>query len=488
MSTPAPRPTILFATGLGTGSRYFFQTDIIPCLLRHGATVVGAVPNPEAVAKELTDGSATLVLERLTAGRHERPMSGLGRIAAGCIGYLRSTGVSHRMNLAIQHHYRDSSTVEGRGALKRALIHLLNGAAWVLQRSRVMRRLFAAWLSRRRARGHYRELFERHRPCLVVVSSPGWFDSDEELLLEARAHGAKTVALVVGWDHTSSRGLASPAPDRICAWSDIQKRELVVGSDLAPSRVDVLGAAHFDGYRRPRCALPRGQFLASHRLDPRRSVVSFACSFVSKSSNVGVVRLLAEAIAADRVGRPAQLLVRLHPTHFKKPGQVLDEVLEEVDEYRRIASGYPHVHLDYPVLNSDHPPMSTARADLVALASLLRHSRVFVTLFSTMVLEAALTDTPTVCAALEPPAEWQLERRLPIQRALDWPTHERIIGSGAAIIAHTAEELVSAVRTYLEHPGLHALERWRFALDEATYLDGQSGPRIADYLWRLALE
>jgi hypothetical protein len=102
-----------------------------------------------------------------------------------------------------------------------------------------------------------------------------------------------------------------------------------------------------------------------------------------------------------------------------------------------------------------------------------------------MVLESCFNDVPVVAAAFDPPAS-QLEDFLPISKVLDWPTHDRIIRSGAAAVARDPRQLIDAVRRYLADQGLHKSERRSFAEQECTFIDGKCSPRLADVIARRA--
>ncbi|MBI4236172.1 MAG: hypothetical protein HY688_02290 [Chloroflexi bacterium] len=490
--SPAVRqPTVFLATSIGVGVRYFFQTEIVPTLLEAGIRVIGLVPDPEAVQGELASDPSSVPLEALRPAR-PGPEQANGRWRALRLArnvgveYLRTFGMSRRMNLAV---IRDSRAWEEHRLTRgkaRYLVPPLRLAAAAMRRSRAARAFFTRYLESRPPPNSHADLFDTYAPDLVVVSSPGWWPEDEDLIREARARGVPTLAVVVGWDHPSSKGLPAARPDRTLAWSEVQRRELVDGSDMDPDRIAVAGVAHFDYYLRDGFAVSREEFFAQHSLDRSRRLITFGCSFVGISSNVEIVRRLAEAVAGDRLAVPAQLLIRLHPTHLKRAEAQYVEVVREVDAYEQMARDLPHVHLDRPLVTGRDVANLTTRADLVGLASLLRHSDVFVTLFSTMALEAAVNDTPTVTVALDPPPEWRWEHAIPITRALDWPTHQRIIASGATTVALSPEEMTSGVNAYLRDRTLDAEARRRFALQECTFLNSGAGERIASYILSMA--
>ncbi len=131
----------------------------------------------------------------------------------------------------------------------------------------------------------------------------------------------------------------------ITCWSQIQKEELVLGSDWEAERVHVGGIPSYDGYFRRQWVMPREEYYRLHHLDPQRKLLGYACSFVTFSPNYQNVEALARMVAQDRFSQPAQLLIRLHPNHF------MDEPLYagERERIRRLAQELPHVHVVEPV-------------------------------------------------------------------------------------------------------------------------------------------
>jgi hypothetical protein len=125
--------------------------------------------------------------------------------------------------------------------LARALVELL-------RRSSAARRALVSFQTRFTPR-LYADLFEKYQPALVVASTPGW-RMDRYLLREAHARGVETAAVVVGWDNSSSYSISGSPVDWISCWSQLQKDELVFGSDWRPDRVHVGGIPSYDGYFR----------------------------------------------------------------------------------------------------------------------------------------------------------------------------------------------------------------------------------------------
>jgi CDP-glycerol glycerophosphotransferase (TagB/SpsB family) len=118
---------------------------------------------------------------------------------------------------------------------------------------------------------------------------------------------------------------------------------------------------------------------------------------------------------------------------------------------------------------------------------MLAHSDVFLTVYSTMVVEAAIHDRPIVSACIDAPHGWNRRRKfsLPLSEIGDWPTHDRFRRSGAGRVALDERGLREAVSAYLHQPGADQESRRRFVEREVTFTDGSAGSRTGQHLLSL---
>jgi hypothetical protein len=400
------------------------------------------------------------------------------------LGFLRRVGGSRRINTRAMDSYVEQVMVEV-SPRQVPVLPLALAARFLLRRSaRARAALLRAQL--KFTPGIYADLLDRHRPSLVVASTPGW-RQDRYLLREAAAHGLKTASVVVGWDNPSSYSLPGAPVGNIVCWSDIQKEELVLGSDWDPQRVHIGGIPIYDGYLRKEWALSREAYFRLHRLDPQRKLLSYACSFVSFSPNYQNVEALADLVASDRLGIPCQLVVRLHPNHFWDNWLFADER----ERIFRLAREIPHVHVVEPVPIGGELGHYSGE-DVAEKASMMAHADVFLTVYSTMVVEAAIHDRPIVSVCIDAPRGWGYTRRfylrkysLALSRIGDWPTHDRFRRSGAGRVVFDRRQLAEAVEAYLRDPALDRAARRAFVEREITFTDGSAGTRTANALLSL---
>ena len=305
---------------------------------------------------------------------------------------------------------------------------------------------------------------------------------DRYLLREAAAHGVRTVAAIVGWDNPSSYNLNGAPMDYITCWSEIQKEELVLGSDWDPRRVNISGVPAYDGYFLRSWLIPRDEYFRQHGLDPQRKLLSYAASFVSFSPNLQNIDALARLVSGDALSAPCQLLIRLHPNHF------WDNHLfaGEREQIRRLGSELPHVHVVEPVPLGGSLGYYSGE-DMPEKASMMAHSDVFLTVYSTMVVETAIHGRPIISACLDAPGGWNTPRKysLPLSEIGNWPTHDRFRRSGFGRIAMDERQLRQAIDFYLQAPDAESAERQAFIERECTFTDGSAGRRTGEYLLSL---
>jgi CDP-glycerol glycerophosphotransferase (TagB/SpsB family) len=118
---------------------------------------------------------------------------------------------------------------------------------------------------------------------------------------------------------------------------------------------------------------------------------------------------------------------------------------------------------------------------------MMSYSDVFLTVYSTMVVETAIHQRPIVSVCLDTPGGWNIPRKysLPLSEIGNWPTHDRFRRSGFGRVAMDEAELRQAIDFYLQNPDADAAERQAFIQRECTFTDGSSGRRTGEYLLSL---
>lgn len=474
---------IFISADHGTAIVYFLQSEVVPTLLEAGVQVVVLTDDQttsrmaERFARPgLTFEGLRLDEANLYARQHRPRIQWL-------LAYLRRVGGSWRINTAAMDSHIWEVWKENSWRFRLAVWIPAALLTVLLRLSSVLRRiLIRVQMAYTPQPGIYDELFEKYRPDLVISSTPGW-RLDRYLLREAHARGVRTLAAIVGWDNPSSYAIPGAVVDWVTCWSDAQRRELMLGADWAEDRVHIGGIPSYDGYLRELWQIPREKYFRLHQLDAARKLISYASSFVHFAPNFPNVEALARLVASDGLAQPSQLLVRLHPSHFQEKPRIF---AEERARIQALESKYPHVHIVQPV------PLGGSLGyyggeDMDEKASMMAYSDVVVTVYSTMLVETAVHDTPMIAAVIDAPGGWNAPGKysLALRDIGNWPTHRRFRVAKAGRIASNEGELRSLVNAYLEQPDLDRAERRKFVQDEITYLDGSAGSRTARFILAL---
>lgn len=468
--------TVFISADHGLAIIYFLQSDVVKTLVDKGMRVV--VLTDDGLVDQLRNrfGMPGMIVEGLRFKACARYASEVSPGLQYWSNFIRRVGTSNRINTeAMDSHIKQVET-EAQG-LQRIVAALARLVISLMRHSKASRQCLVKW-QMRFTPGIYDDLFEKYQPDLVVSATYGW-RNDRYLLRESVKRGIKTGAVIVGWDNPSSYGVPAAPLDFVTCWSELQKQELVDGSDWDPAKVNIGGIPSYDGYFRKEWLIPREEYFKLHNLDPNRKLITYASSFITFSPNYLNIEALAKLVAGDELSEPSQLLIRLHPNHF------MDEPLfaGEREKVRELARNLSNVHVVEPVaLGGDLGYYSGE--DMPEKTSMMAYSDVFTTVYSTMCVETAIHNRPIVSVCIDTPGGWNKRHKfsLDLSKIGDWPTHQRFRQAGAGRVAFDAGQLKEHLNAYLKNSTLDENERVKFINDEVTFVDGSAGRRTGEYL------
>jgi len=467
---------IFISADHGLSLIYFLQSDVVPTLLEKDIEVV--MLTEDALVEKIRQRFASpgLSVEGLRVDQTKRYFEQTDHSVQYWLHFLRWMGGSNHINTnAMDGHMRQMAFETSRSG--KMLMPLIKAATAVLRRSSAARKALVRY-QMRYTPSIYTDLFEKYHPDLVVASTPGW-RYDRYLLREAARRGVPRAVAIVGWDNPSSYRLPGAPMDYATCWSETQKDELVRGSDWLPERVNIGGIPTYDGYFLKKWQISREDYYALHGLDPNRKLLAYASSFVTFSPNYPNIEALARLVSSDGLREPCQLLIRLHPNHFMA-GSLYEQ---EANRVRQLIKDLPYVHLVEPVPLGDGLSYYSGE-DMPEKSSMMAYADVFLTVYSTMVVETAVHNRPIVSVCIDTPGGWNAPGKfsLPLAEIAEWPTHLRFREAQAGRVAFTPDQVREAVNFYLKNPHADEAERLVFLKREVTFTDGSAGRHTGEYL------
>ena len=490
MQSPAARndsqnmsKKIFISADHGMAIIYFLQSDVVSTLLEAGVEVV--VLTDDETKSQISSRFVRpgLTFEGLRLKEANAYASKVSPRLQWVLAYLRRVGGSWRINTEAMDSHIWEVWVENSWKFRLGIWIPAALAILVLRTFAFARNFLVRLQNRFIPRPNlYADLFALHKPDLVIASTAGW-RLDRYLLREAKLHNVPTLAAIVGWDNPSSYAIRGASMYYATCWSQLQKDELVYGSDWDPARVHIGGIPSYDGYFRKQWQLSKEEYFKLHNLDPNRKLISYACSFVHFAPNYPNVEALAKLVSSTALAEPSQLLVRLHPSHFQDKPKIFAEERQWIFELEK---KYSHVHVVKPVPLGGSLGYYSGE-DMDEKSSMMAHSDVLVTVYSTMVVETAVHDTPIVAAVIDVPGGWNKPKKysLSLKEIGNWPTHKRFRDANAGRVASNEKELCEVINLYLTNPSLDAAERRKFIEDEITFTDGTSGKQTAEYILKI---
>lgn len=465
---------------------YFLQSDIVPTLLNAGVEVVlltddSLVEKLKTRTTQYAIRSNQLTFEGLRLQQANKFATTFQPRLQWLLAYLRRVGGSRRINTEAMDSHIWEVWAEN-GWKFRLVIWIPSALMILLLRNFSWARKLLVKLQNRYTTNIYSDLFDKYQPDMVIASTPGW-RMDRYLLRESAKRGIPNMTVIVGWDNSSSYNVRGADVQYATCWSQLQKDELVYGSDWNPEKVNIGGIPSYDGYFRKQWLMPRDEYFKLHKLDPNRKLISYASSFVHFAPNYPNIEALAKLVSSDSLTEPSQLLIRLHPSHFQDKPKIFAEERARVFELEK---KYPHVHVVQPVALGGSLGYYGGE-DMDEKSSMMAYSDVVVTVYSTMLVETAVHDTPMIAATIDVPGGWNKKNKfsLSLKEIGDWPTHKRFREAKAGRVAADENELRDALNLYLNDKTTDAKERRKFVEDEITFTDGTSGKRTAEYIVKI---
>jgi len=467
----------------GLSLAYFLYTDLYKLMLNGKVRLVMLVQD-ELLPKlrQEYEGVHNLLFESLREDEATRYHRGYHFRMQEIIEYIRGSSTDRHIPLTYVDTNRKRKIHEARGRWKFAL-YAAQPAIYILRTSRLARKAFL-WLQKKSFTPNiYGDLLDKYKPDLVISDAAGW-RLDRYILREVNRRGIRTATAIVGWDNPSSNGLIGASVDYVNVWSKVHAWEMNVGLDWPMDKIHVGGMPLYDNYLGRKWAVSRKEYFKVHDLDPNKKLVAFVATAMNITPNLHLVELMAEIISSGKLSQPSQLLVRLHPNHFRP----IPHYEQERKAIYEMANRYPDVHIVAPqALAGDLPRYSGE--DFQEKGSMLAHADVVVTIYSTMVVEAAIHEKPVISACINTPNGWKDHYWIPLSDVPTWPTAARVDELGASRVAFTAEQMVNALNLYLENPKLDTENRQRFIKQELTFLKaGEATHETAEFFLSLLEE
>lgn len=339
---------------------------------------------------------------------------------------------------------------------------------------------FLAWLERKLypTHAHNEELSKQSISCVLTPGMGNFgFWNENNFANEAQRIGIPTFTAITNYDNVVNMGYRGFNPKCLAVWSEQMADEVIKLHNFPAKKIEITGPVQYDRFLMP---LPqsRDDFLKSLKLDPLKKTVLFAGG-VNINHYFDMYKIFVEQ-KENVWHEPFNFVIRPYP-HIKLLGSPAWQVLEDLF---RNAGAY----ISNPgSIDATGDRTAEFRMDLAfedepdELNYLLRYSDVMVNYFSTIGLEAAICDLPTIYVGFDP---YTFGLRYSVTtNFLQRQTHNRRpLRLAASRIAKDEQGLFKALEDYLSDRTLERDARRVYAESECGELDGKSGMRLVNMI------
>ena len=417
--------TILITVGETTVSRNLLRTEFLENVLTSGARVV-LVTDPELKSTLETEfGGERVIVEALPV----IPVSFFERVIAFFARNCFVTGT----NVLMQHRAYESGETKIPSWFKQ----LLGLTLGKLPGFRGFMRLLEMTVSSHRS---VITLFDTYTPDLVFSTVLLNTEIDIPVMRETKRRKIRSIGMVRGWDNLTTYGFLRIVPDTYFAQVDFLKESAISFHGIPSSRIEVVGMTYFDVYEKKELYVSREEYCAAMGIDPAKNIILYAAIGDFLFPREGEMADVFEKMIEDGSIPNAVCIFRAHPA-FSSP-------LERM-------KGMKHV---IPDRNADYQVGGLARWDMKVahtahLINSIRHAAVLVTAGSTMMIESALLDRPTISVAFDGNTKeryWFSIARFHYQAA-----HiVNLLKTKGVKVPDTKEELKEMINRYIADPKL----------------------------------
>lgn len=358
----------------------------------------------------------------------------------------------------------------------RKLIPISNVCSAVFGRFR-FQKLLGWFMKKANPERAYKSLFDSVKPDLVVVTRVLRASPDYPILKEADIRGLPVIALVSSWDNFTTKGFFPFGVKKLVVWNQVMEDEAVNLFGFDRSDIFQSGIPRFDMYFNKTQFCSRNTFFQRYGLDNSKRLITYTTGNKTAvlppgdriSAEVDIVKLIAKEISNGDLAN-VHLLVRLHP-------------LAEPEDFE-ILKAYNNVTIQIPGAKNKFRDRLFSKIDDIEIAETMLHSDVVINVASTMTIDSAAFDTPSISIRFDIRGELPFEHS--VKKYYEYEHYRVLRETGGVDIVDSPEELISKINHVLEYPSYLKEERNNIVLQQVKYPDGKAGYRVGceilDYL------
>ncbi|MBU4277671.1 MAG: hypothetical protein KKC30_13090 [Proteobacteria bacterium] len=287
------------------------------------------------------------------------------------------------------------------------------------------------------------EIVGRHRPDLVISTTPAKLFIEYCLHRAAKKEGIPLVFYPSSWDDFTRSGIFPFAPDKVLSWGPEMSRHAVEFLGLPKSGIVDVGQVRMEASRE----IKASQSALRRHFDIPEDHKVILVATNRPHMGLALPRIIAELLEDMEAGRLGKAVLLLRPNNTRPENQRV---------YIERFKDHPLVRINLPESDGDESWRGQASLQWREIISSVD---VVVTVCSMMILEAFHYDVPVV----NPNYNYGMLNQYGLDYVFNYDREvfQSISRMGGTTMADDREGLVKALKAYLEDPALHQDRRER---------------------------
>ena len=306
--------------------------------------------------------------------------------------------------------------------------------------------------------------FDKYSPD-VVFSTSGFRWWDFTILTQAKRRRIPTILMLRSWDNLSTKAFLFVHPDLLLVQNPVMVDEAVRWHDVPPEKIRLVGSPPYDQYFDPSWKMSRREVAEKIGIDPQKRWIGYfsgpLLTGILECEDRGEhIDMIQKAIARGEI-KNAEVIASMHPDNISvlEENKIKCKVLNLVKGWK----------------------FDTEQTKL--LVNFIRECAVMTHFGSTIALDGAIADTPTIMIGFNGYNHEKYPWQKSLSVAFDQTLHmQYLLRTGGMARVNNEEELISAINRYFNNRSLDREGRKRAVRDLVGPLDGLVGKRILDSL------
>lgn len=310
----------------------------------------------------------------------------------------------------------------------------------------------------------FAELFLKYNPFLVFAAHI-YGNFDIQLLSEAKRQGVKTLGMASNWDHFDKYYL-SLRPDFLLAQSEQIKDFAVRYQSYDAKNIAVIGYPHFDFITDKSYAVSREKVLSELGFPQNAKFILYVSGSAYCSDEPDTIEKVLEWADKSEFGHDTYLVIRPY-----LGGRGADKDFDEA-KFNRFEI-HSRVRFYKKEFWGDLPKS-------IQFFNIMRHADVIISMYSTIVIEAAALDKPLVGIGFDGYKKRPLAQS--VRRFMLREHFQDVLNSGAVRTAESFGELKEILKNYFADSSLDHESRMCMMQKLAHDADGKAGERVVEHI------